>query len=717
LIRACGRRSAAVLLTALVAPCASTAAGDAAHREWRTYAGDPGAAHYSPLDQIDVANVHTLEVAWRYHTGDAEPKYSQMQCNPIAIGDTLYVTSPKLKVIALDAATGRERWRFDPYAGIDAGQGINRGVSWWEDGTERRILFTAGPWLYALDADDGRPIERFGADGRVDLRAALGRDPDRLQVDATTPGAVFEDLIVLGSRVGETPAAAPGQVSAFDVRTGRLRWVFHTIAHPGEYGHDTWPADAWRRVGGANAWSAITVDPTRGMLFVPTGAPSYDFYGGNRAGHNLFANSVIALEARSGRRVWHFQTVHHDLWDRDVAAPPGLVSFVHEGRRIDAVAQPTKGGYLFVLDRDTGTPVFPVEERPVPASDVDGEAAAPTQPIPERPPPFTRQRFGEAEQDALPDATRAYVRERLRGLRAGQAFLPPSTRGTVLFPGTNGGAGWGGAAFDPETGYLYVNATEIPSVITLTDVTAISATPARTVYLRHCAGCHGLDRRGDGREYPSLLGAGQKYSYVSIADIIRHGKGRMPGFSGFRFEDILLLLDYLNLPAGADDAPADDAPDRDAEDLEVPYLHTGYEQLFDRDGVPGVSPPWGTLTAIDLARAWIAWQVPLGEYPALAARGLRHTGTENFGGPIVTGGGLVFIAATMDEKIRAFDKTNGKLLWEALLPAAGFAIPSTYETGGRQYLVIAAGGGKGGLQSGDSYVAFALPADPARVAR
>ncbi len=678
-------------------------------QSWATYGGDPASTQYSSLSQINTGNVGDLQLAWSYETGDAEEQGSQMQCNPIIVGDRLYGTTAKLKVFALDAATGRELWRFDPYSGSTNAQGINRGVSYWRSGEDERILFTAGTYLHALNARNGLLVRSFGDNGRVDLRAGLGRDPRTLQVDATSPGAIFEDLIILGSRVGETPGAAPGHIRAFDVRTGRLEWVFHTIPQPGEVGYETWPPGAWEEVGGANAWAGMSIDLDRALVFVPTGSASYDFYGGNRHGDNLFANTLLALDAATGERRWHYQTVHHDLWDRDLPAQPNLVTLTRGEQRIPAVAQVTKTGHVFVFNRENGEPLYPIREVQVPPSAVDGERASPSQPVPLKPPPFTRQRFTADNVTNVSPRARADALARLAELRTGRPFTPPAIdRHTVVFPGFDGGAEWGGAAYDPTSGYVYVNATELPWSYTLVRLPAESV-PGQRAYTQYCASCHGLDRRGNDRDYPSLIGVGERLSYPAIAGLIRQGKGEMPGFPQLGFENIMLLLDYLNesettvADAGiAGDEVLDEAAG-------IPFMHTGYFRVVDADGYPAIEPPWGTLTAIDLNAGEIAWQVPLGEYPELVAKGIRNTGTENYGGPIVTAGGLVFIAATMDERMRAFDKRTGEVLWSVGLPAAGFATPSTYEVAGKQYLVIAAGGGKSGLKSGGQYVAFSLP--------
>ena len=704
-------------LVALAAAAGLAAAGPAVSprringdtgRGWPAHGGNAGHTQFSPLDQINTGNVARLAVAWVHHTGDARPDdRSQIQCNPIVVGPVLYGTSAGLKAFALDAATGRELWTFDPFAGPgERPIGVNRGVMYWEDGDDRRILFGAGSHLYALEARTGRPVAAFGRAGRVDLREDLGRDVTGLHLVSTTPGVVWRDLVIMGMRVGEGPApAAPGHIRAYDVRSGRLRWTFHTIPWPGEAGYETWPEDAWKRVGGANAWSGISLDAERGVVFAPTGSAAYDFWGGNRLGANLFANCVLALDAATGKRLWHYQVVHHDLWDRDLPAAPILLSLRRGGHKIDALAQITKSGHIFLLDRQTGQPLLPVGEEPVPPSDLDGEKTWPTQPLPVKPPPFARQRFTEDEvTDRTPEAHRE-VLARLRGLRTGRQFIPPSRPGTVIFPGFDGGGEWGGAAVDPATGTLYVNSSEMAWVLTMVDVPARASAPGgERVYLQYCASCHGLDRGGAPQQAaPSLLDAGHRFPSADLITLLEKGKGTMPSFAFLPHGEKQALVAFLrgeNAPAGQDEEEAEAG---------VPYTSTGYNRFLDSEGYPAVKPPWGTLNAIDLVRAETVWRVPLGEYAELTRRGIPPTGTENYGGPVVTAGGLVFIAASRDEMFHAFDKRTGRLLWQARLPAGGYATPSTYEVGGRQYVVVAAGGGKMGTRSGDAYVAFALP--------
>ncbi len=672
------------------------------YREWSVYGGGPESIRYSTLSQINRANVGQLRLAWSYDTGDAFPD-SEMQCNPIVVNGLLYATTPKLRVFALDAAKGTRVWVFDPNEGREVKSRTRiRGLVHWRG----RIYFAARQYLYALDATSGKPIASFGRGGRIDLREGLGRDPETLSVSANTPGVVYKDLLIIGSLISEDLPAAPGDIRAYDLRSGKLRWAFHTIPRPGEFGYETWPKEAWKHIGGANNWSGLSLDEKRGLVFAGTGSAAFDFYGGNRAGDNLFANCLLALKADTGERVWHFQTVKHDIWDRDLPAPPSLVTVRRDGRLIDAVAQITKSGFLFVFDRQTGQSLFPLEYRKVLESDVPGESTARTQPFPLQPPPFARQRFGEdLVTDRTPEARQA-VLNKLRALRNRGPFDPPSLAGTILFPGMDGGGEWGGVAFDPETGFLYVNSNEMVWVVKLVErARAVGRMTSRELYVSQCASCHGENLKGTPPEFPSLVGVGKKRSVRQIADIIQKGEGRMPGLSDLPQDAVDALTDYL---LSGDGSPAV-ALGGEPSPIDLRYRLDGYIRFTDPDGYPAVKPPWGTLTAFDLDEGDIAWQIPLGEIPELAAKGQTNTGSENYGGPVVTAGGLLFIGATnSDRKFRAFDKTTGKILWETTLPAAGNATPAVYEVNGRQYIVIGAGGGKWGNPSGGSYHAFAL---------
>lgn len=684
-----------------------------AGRDWGTFFGDAGGTHFSSLREIDAGNVARLERAWEFRTGDRPPgNRSQIQCNPLVIDGVLYGTTPALALFALDAATGRELWRFVPArAGSGGPAGVNRGLAWWQDGNERRLLFSAGYFLHAIDPATGRLIPSFGAEGRIDLSDGLGRDPTGLYVAGNTPGAVYRDVIIVPIRVGEGPApAAPGHIRAFDVRTGRQRWIFHTIPQPGEFGHETWPPGAYRWAGGANCWAGLVVDHERGTAFVPTGSAAFDFWGGDRAGANLFANCLIALDAATGRRKWHFQFVHHDVWDRDPPAAPVLCEVMRDGRRIAAVAQVLKSGHVWVFDRETGESLFPWREEPVPKSVLGGEVTWPTQPIPLKPAPFARQLFTEEEVTDRTPAAREAVLRRWRQVSPHRAFEPPSERGAIVFPGFDGGAEWGGAAVDPA-GVLYVNSNEMPWILTMVK-TAGPAGDARALYQQLCMSCHGLNREGNpAQNIPRLAGLSPRLKPADIVTLLNTGKGVMPSFQFLDESAKTALAEYL--VGTGDSASRTDVGNGAAGDFPTsvrsPWSTTGYNRFLDPDGFPAVRPPWGTLNAIDLNTGEYRWRRPLGDLPRAAAKGGAPSGAENYGGPVVTAGGVIFIAATKDEKFRAFSAATGEPLWETELPAGGYATPATYEAGGRQYVVIACGGGKMGTKSGDSYVAFALP--------
>lgn len=677
-----------ILLSGLV--CALQA-GDV---EWPVNGGVNN-IRYSPLTQITRENVSRLEVAWSYDSKDAF-KDSEMQSNPIVVDGVLYATTPKLRVIALNAATGQEIWAFDPSGGVAAQRRYrHRGVTVYQD----RVFFTYRNFLYALNRKTGKPIPSFGSEGRIDLREGLDRPADKLSVSASSPGVIFEDMLIMGSTVPETLPGSPGFIRAFDTKSGKLRWVFRTIPRPGEFGYDTWSKESYKISGGANAWAGLSVDAKLGMVFAATGSASFDFYGANRIGDNLFANCVIALDARTGRRIWHFQGIKHDVWDLDFPAAPSLVTVTRDGQKVDAVAQITKTGYVYVLDRKTGRPLFPVKYRKVPASDVDGEMLSTTQPYPVKPPPFTRQAFTEDMITKRTPEAHAAVLEKFRSVDSNGIYTPPSLRGTMLFPGTDGGGEWGGAAFDPDTGLLYVNSNEQPWIIRL------ATHDTKSLYKNNCGGCHGDDLKGAPPTFPSLVDIGKRRSREELAAIIREGTGRMPGFDHLG-RNVNEIVEFLM--TGKDPGAAEVDAEKDPSWLK--YRNEGYILFRDPDGYPPLTPPWGTLNAIDLNKGEIRWQIPLGEYPELVAKGIKNTGSDNYGGPVVTASGLLFIGATnFDKKFRAFDKLTGKLLWETVLPAAGNATPSVYEIQGREYVVIVCGGGKNGAASGGSIVAFALP--------
>jgi len=581
--------------------------------DWVNVGNDKGGMRYSRLKQINRDTVKDLKVAWVYHTGDLERSKTTIECTPIVIDGVMYITTIKLKIVALDAATGKPIWEFDPQQ-----KGVNRGVAYWSDGKSggaRRIIAAlADGKMVSLDAQTGKLDPSFGQDGTVDLREGIERDISQSTYGSTSAPAIFENLIIVPIIVPESQPGGPGDIRAFDVRTGKQVWRFHTAPWPGEFGNETWTNGGWKDRTGVNAWSGYTVDVKHGIVFAGLGSASSDFYGADRLGQNLFANCTIALDARTGTRLWHFQTVHHDLWDHDLPCPPVVCSVVVKGKRIEAVAQPTKTGYIFLFDRLTGKPIYGVKEIPAPRAELAGEVAWPTQPIPLKPAALEPQNVTDSDFTNISPEANAFVKEKAKNLLFGIRYQTPSIQGTVVSPGYHGGANWSGASFDPTTNMLYINTNNTP--------------------------------------------------YVS--------KMKANDSGGF---------DFL-----------------------------GYNYFSDQNGYPGVKPPWGHLTAINLNTGEFAWRIVFGEFAELTAKGVPLTGTQNFGGSIVTEGGLVFIGGTMDEKFHAYDKTTGKLLWEYRLDAGGYATPSTYMVNGKQYVVIAAGGGgKLGTKSGDEFVAFALP--------
>ncbi|MGD0520503.1 MAG: c-type cytochrome [Terracidiphilus sp.] len=753
---------------------------------WSMIGGTPGNSHYSSLKQINRSNVQKLQMAWKFETGQP----GGLETTPIVVDGVLYALTPTQQVIALDGATGKLLWIFDSTI---KGTMPDRGIAYWTDGKEKRLLAGVMNFVYALDPATGKAIPSFGKNGRIDLRENLGRDPELQSWSLTSPGVIYKDLLIVGGRNPETLPAPPGDIRAYDVRSGALRWSFHTIPHPGEFGNETWPKDAWKTSGAANNWAGMAVDRERGIVYAPTGSAAPDFYGITRIGDDLFANTLLALDAATGKRLWHFQAVHHDMWDRDLPSAPILVSVLRNGKKIPAVAQTSKQGYLFVFDRVTGAPLFPIENRPVPASTTPGEAASPTQPYPLIPEPFARQTITEDNLTNRTPEAHEWALKRLREIRHDGQFVPLSVgKDTLVDPSFEGGAEWGGPAFDPETDILYVNAnnyasmgalafdsgsspgqtiylsqcsichgehrqgsTEFPSLLNIThrltpeqiaatihggkgrmpalpvqgdelkelldylatekdsssgNTQVSEAQQAQTsqtdqagaeVYEAQCALCHGEKLEGNPPSFPALLGIGNRYSDEKLLALMRTGKGRMPAFTTLSSEETDALMRFLHPPKQTTRT-----------DSAGQYTMTGYRRFVDPDGYPATATSWGTLNALDLKTGKYLWRIPFGQYPELAARGMPDTGSENYGGPVVTAGGLIFIAATnFDHKIRAFDKTTGKLLWEATLPFAGNATPAVYEVNGREYVEIASGGT--GMNprgpTGGVYVAFALP--------
>jgi quinoprotein glucose dehydrogenase len=675
-----------------------SAASEKPH-DWPVYGGSSENDHYSSLTQINRSNVKKLSVAWSFDTAEE----GGLQTSPIIVDGVLYGITPTQKIFALNAATGKLLWKFD--SGVTGTQ-PNRGLAYWTDGKDHRVLVGVMNFLYALNAVTGTPVPTFGNQGRIDIRENLGREPASAQsIYLTSPGVIYKDLIIIGGRNPETLPAPPGDIRAYDVRTGNLRWSFHTIPRPGEFGYDTWPKDAWKSSGAANNWAGMTLDPQRGIIFVPTGSPAFDFYGGDRVGDNLFANCLLALNAQTGERIWHFQGVRHDLWDRDFPSPPALLRVKRDGKDVDAVAQTTKNGFVYLFDRATGKPLFPINYQKYPSSEVPGEAAAVEQPLPAKPAPFARQNLTEDLLTSRNAEVHQWALERFRKFRNDGQFVPFGVgKETLVFPGFDGGAEWGGPAVDPHTGIIYINSNDIAWTGALAENTGGNSPKA--IYMSQCSVCHGENMTGSPPAIPSLVGIVDRLPARHIVMTVKNGKGRMTGFPNLTEDQMFALIGYITgenievaIPGHAPAAPK--------------YRFTGYKKFLDPEGYPAVTPPWGTLNAIDLNTGECVWKIPLGEYPELAAKGLRRTGTENYGGPIVTEGGLLFIGATnFDKKFRAFDKSTGELLWETTLPFSGNATPATYEVNGRQFVVIAAGGGKNPTtKSGGVYVAFALPAD------
>lgn len=696
----------------------------ASYESWDHYGGSPDSSQYSGLRQIKRANVARLRIAWTFKTGDGN-KYL---FNPLIAHGLMYVLARNNSIIALDPATGKEIWAYE--TGVRSTLLTNRGINYWEspNGSERRLLFSANNCLEAIDARTGKRIAQFGDDGRVDLREGLGRDPNKLTlVQSTTPGRVFENLLILGSATNEEYGSAPGDVRAYDVRTGKMVWSFHTIPHEGEFGYDTWPQDAWKTVGGANAWSELSVDTKRGIVYIPTASPKYNFYGANRKGANLFGDCLLALDARTGKRIWHFQMVHHDIWDYDNATAPKLLTVQHNGKSLDVVAQVGKEGFVWVFNRETGEPLWPIEERPVPPSHTPGEQAWPTQPVPLKPPPFARQSFTAKDLSPfIAPQEKEQLREEIAHARNDGMFTPPGLENTVEMPGNNGGANFGGAAVDPTNGTLYVVSKDLPAMLKLElaaeHVGRISGTPVQqgaVLYAENCKLCHQGDLRGQPPAVPSLQSAASRYKPDQIQAVIRQGRNQMPAFPQLTTEDRVALVAFIFHPeqgAGVSNivGPSTQKPAR-------PHYKSGFGFMFTSSGLPAIAPPWTSLTAYDLNEGTIKWKIPLGEVPELVAKGFKDTGAHfPKTAPVVTAGGLIF-TGTRDRKVRALDSATGKVLWEATLDAALEGMPAVYEINGREYVIFCASAqattythkvpGHAAVDSPipGAYVAFALP--------
>lgn len=709
----------------LLCACTGQEGMDQAHNyaHWRHYLGDPARSHFSTLDQIDTTNVQQIQLAWTYRSGGLTPgRTTQIQTNPLIIDSVLYGVNPAIELFALDAETGQKKWTYVPEAKDKTGLGMNRGLSYWESqqpDQDSRLFFASGYRLYAVSALTGKAVTSFGEKGSIDLRAGLGRPIDKIAVFANTPGAIYKDLLIMGTRVGEGPGAAPGFIRAYDVHTGAIIWTFHTIPQPGEFGYETWPTDAYQTVGGANSWAGITMDQDRGIAYVPTGSAAFDWYGGDRHGENLFANCLLALDAATGERIWHFQFVRHDLWDRDLPAPPNLFDMERNGKKIPAVAQVTKSGHVFVFNRLTGDPLFPIEEKAYPSSPLEGEKAYATQPLPIKPAPFSRQQLTENDLyaphrpafvddfiDKDQNLDPPTVLEKLQRVTSKGQFVPIDTVGTILYPGADGGAEWGGAALDPRTATMYVNANEMAWIMRMKRINTDgpdNSLGGETLTQIHCARCHGGALQGLAGA-PELQNVKEKFSLNAIARIVKKGIGTMPGMPNLSDAEVDAIAHFIS---------GKEAPESisSTTTTQVPYAVAGFGRFKDDRGFPVMKPPWGTLNAINLNSGEYLWTVPLGHEEKLNDPAIPVSGTENYGGPVITAGGVLFIAATNDAKIRAFKLSTGELLWEDQLPAGGYATPATYQINNRQFLVVACGGGKMGTPSGDEYRAYALPPD------
>nr|WKN35626.1 pyrroloquinoline quinone-dependent dehydrogenase [Tunicatimonas sp. TK19036] len=704
----------AVILLLFIGCQSGNDADRSSYQTWSAYKGDEHSSSYSSLDQINLSNVSQLENAWTFQMSDIpdgeDPVSSQS--NPIIIDGVMYANSGKQTVYAIDALTGEKIWSCRT---LEEGQpsAASRGVSYWESGDDQRILYSAGNSLLAIDAKTGKLIPSFGTHGRVNLNEGVRDDPEKISVTLTTPGRIFKDLIIIGSRLPDFYGAPPGYIRAYHCKTGELVWTFHTIPHPGEPGYETWPPDAYKYAGGVNCWAGMSIDRERGMVFLALGSPSYDFYGADRIGENLYGNCVLALDAATGKYQWHFQTVHHDVWDYDLPSPPSLVTLNQDGKDIEAVAQVTKHGFVFVLDRDTGEPVFPVEEREVPASNLPGEETWPTQPFPTKPKAFVKQFMTEDDLNHYSEEDHNAILEQFRSVRYEGLFTPPDLKGTLSLPATRGGANWGGAAFDPSTNYLYIRGNNLPEIQTIVDIDKHFAARdnsvferGRVVYQQHCATCHGPEKNGNPPDFPSLASLKGSMDEAEALEKVRMGGGKMPGYKGVlsNAEEsaiMAFLYDRTGQVAEASEVGADTTK-------EIRYGNiTPYRTWSGPSGNPAMKGPWGTLNALNLSTGEYEWQIPLGNDEKLQAILGEQTGLLGRSGPMVTAGGLVFISGAEDKKLWAFDKQTGELVWETTLPAANNANVCSYSVNGKQFVALSVGGTT--ENPSGSVMTFALP--------
>ncbi len=665
---------------------------------WPTFGHDVSNTKFSALTAIDTSNVAQLKEAWRF---EDSAEGGGVYFNPVMMDNRVIGLMPSNKLVAMDAATGKRLWEFAP----DSSDISNwsKGMTY-HAGSPDRIFLISGGTLYSINAETGAVMKDFGNNGRVDFYEGL-EVPDSMRaqvpVSSNAPGVVYNDLFIVGCKVPDELPSTPGDIRAFNINTGKLEWVFHVIPKPGEFGADTWSANARQRNGGANCWAGMALDEKRGIVFVPTASPSFDFYGADRPGQNLFANCLLALDAKTGKRIWHFQTTHHDLWDRDNGSPPNLVTIKRDGKSIDAVALVTKMGFLFLFDRETGESLFEVNEVPVDTvSRMPGEKPWPTQPIPVNP-PFARQGY----QEKFFGHSAAWINAEIaKNKYKTGIYEPPSMEGSIILPTAHGGSNWGGAAVNPETNRIFVNAIDIPWILKLTDLKKIreaNQLNPEILYRTYCSSCHGADKKGGAG--PDLTSRAKNYKSAQIASILRKGAPPMPSFKFLSEQQIEAISAYVRDTVAQTSFETAGIPENNE-----PYGFNGYNFYLDPEGHPAIAPPFGTMTAIDLNTGAIVWQVPLGEDLRFKKMGIPNSGTFNRGGGIATAGGLIFIGATDDNMLRAFDQRTGKVLWEYQLPGMASSIPSTYAVGDKQYVVVSVNGEQQNNFKG-GYIAFAIP--------
>jgi quinoprotein glucose dehydrogenase len=678
------------------APIAGNHGNATANTNWPDYEGGEASPQYSSLKQINKATVKDLTLAWSYMTPTTGR--GRFGFNPVIVDGVMYTMGSDNALVALDAVTGKELWKHPNKFGI-----TSRGINFWQskDGSDRRLIFSSNSFLQELDARTGNPLMNFGDNGQVDLRVGLGRDPKSIvSIQSGTPGRVFEDLVILGSATGEDYGSPPGDIRAYNILTGKLVWTFHTVPHPGEPGYETWPADAWKYAGGTNDWGGMTLDDKRGIVYTPIGSTTYDFYGADRKGADLYSDCLLAVDARTGKLKWYFQFVHHDLWDYDPTTSPKLLTVNHDGKMVDIVAQATKQGFLFAFDRETGKPLWPIEERPVPQSDVPGEQSWPTQPFPTHIPPFARQKI--TADDVNPYITDPADRERVKqwiaNSRHDGLFVPPAMTDVLEPAGNNGGGNWGAAATDPESGRLFILSKDAPTMIKLeaqpprAGANASIEVRGRQAYADNCLTCHGIDRLGHAGFAPALVDAPTRLGADAIATIVHDGRNGMPPLPNVTKDQLDTIIAYLKNPDAGDHPPQ--GAGRGMAEVPPPVtpgtkLWTGYGTMDAANGMPAISPPWSTLTAYDMNKGTILWQVPLGTTPSLVAKGITNIGSYwPRGGPVATAGGIVFAGSGADQTLHAYDEDTGKVLWQQQMDAAPDGVPSVYEVNGREYVVF-----------------------------